>query len=119
MIQSRMKDSFRFAKGSAVRMASVAKADFPEILERNRVIIAQKLQVDRSFLFDYLREKAVFDSEDCERVHAEKTREQRVGKFLDVLSLKGHDAYEHFIDAVQQLSPSLYEALTGQKAGMN
>lgn len=99
-------------------MESVENADFTEILEKNRLIIAQKLQVDRSFLFDYLRDKAVFDSEDCEFVHAEKTRERRVGKFLDILSLKGRDAYEHFIDAIQQLSPSLYETLTGLKAGM-
>jgi len=89
---------------------------FEEILDTNRVEIVQRLQLDRTFLFDYLRSKNVFDRGDCDLVYAEKTREQKAGKFLDVLISKGEDGYYHFIDAVQLLNPSLYEKITGEKA---
>jgi len=89
---------------------------FEEILDANRVEIVQRLQLDRTFLFDYLRSKNVFDRGDCDLVYAEKTREQKAGKFLDVLISKGEDGYYHFIDAVQLLNPSLYEKITGEKA---
>ncbi|XP_068761721.1 caspase recruitment domain-containing protein 9-like [Montipora capricornis] len=91
-------------------------ATFDEILDTNRVEIVQRLQLDRTFLFDYLRSKQIFDVGDCELVRAEKTREQRAGKFLDVLITKGEEGYLHFIDAIQLLNPSLYEKITGQKA---
>lgn len=89
---------------------------FEEILETNRVEIVQRLQLDRTFLFDYLRSKNVFDMGDCDLVHAERTREQKAGKFLDVLISKGEEGYRHFIDAVQLLNASLYEKITGEKA---
>lgn len=89
---------------------------FEDILERNRVEIVQCLQLDRTFLFDYLRSKAVFDIGDCDLVQAEKTREQKAGKLLDILMAKGDEGYSHFIDAVQLLNPYLYEKITGEKA---
>lgn len=89
---------------------------FDEILDANRVEIVQRLQLDRTFLFDYLRSKKIFDLGDCDLVRAEKTREQQAGKFLDVLITKGEEGYRHFIDAIQLLNPSLYEKITGQKA---
>lgn len=89
---------------------------FEDILERNRVEIVQYLQLDRTFLFDYLRSKAVFDIGDCDLVHAERTREQKAGKLLDVLMTKGDEGYSHFIDAVQLLNPHLFEKITGEKA---
>ena len=46
-----------------------------ESLKIHRVQIVQQLRVDRSLLFDHLRSKGVFDSEDCELVNAEKTKE--------------------------------------------
>lgn len=89
---------------------------FDEILVANRVEIVQRLQLDRTFLFDYLRSKKIFDLGDCDLVRVEKTREQQAGKFLDVLITKGEEGYSHFIDAIQLLNPSLYEKITGQKA---
>lgn len=89
---------------------------FEEILDTNRVEIVQRLQLDRTFLFDYLRSKHVLDREDCDLVYSEKTREQKAAKFLDVLVSKGEDGYHHFIDGVQLLNPSLYETITGEKA---
>lgn len=89
---------------------------FEEVLETNRVEIVQRLQLDRTFLFDYLRSKNVFDFGDCDLVQAEKTREQKAAKFLDVLTTKGEEGYDHFVDALQLLNPSLYEKITGEKA---
>ena len=92
------------------------KEEFRDILETNRFEIVQRLQTDRTFLFDYLRSKSVFDSGDYDLVLAEKTREQKAGKFLDILVTKGRTAYDHFIDALQLLNPGLFEKLTGQKS---
>lgn len=89
---------------------------FEDVLERNRVEIVQCLQLDRTFLFDYLRSKAVFDIGDCDLVHAERTREQKAGKLLDILMTKGNEGYSHFVDAIQLLNPHLFEKITGEKA---
>ena len=85
-------------------------------LTTHRVLITQKLRVDRSLLFDYLRSKLVFDSEDCELIRAEKTNERKAGKLLDVLLTKGKDGLVHFVDVLQLINPALYEKLTGVKA---
>ena len=87
-----------------------------ETLQSHRVQIVQELRVDRTLLFDHLRSKAVFDSEDCELVQAEKTNERKAGKLLDILQTKGTENLVHFLDAVQLLNPVIYEKLTGQKA---
>ena len=100
----------------SVYFVEMEEESFKEILETNRVEIVQRLQLDRTFLFDYLRSKAVFDCGDCELVHAEKTREQKAGKFLDIIQTKGENGYSHFIDAIQLLNPWLYEKITGEKS---
>ena len=87
-----------------------------ENLKSHRVQVVQELRVDRTLLFDYLRSKAVFDSEDCELVQAEKTTERKAGKLLDILETKGTESLVHFLDVVQLLNPGIYENLTGQKA---
>ena len=87
-----------------------------ENLRRHRVQIVQELRVDRSLLFDYLRSKAVFDSEDCEIVRAEKTNERMASRLLDILETKATECLEHFLNVLQLLNPGLYEKLTGQKA---
>ena len=87
-----------------------------ESLRSHRVQVVQELRVDRTLLFDYLRSKAVFDSEDCELVHAEKTNERKAGKLLDILQTKGTESLVHFLDVVQLLNPGIYEKLTGQRA---
>ena len=81
-----------------------------------RVQIVQELRVDRVLLFDYLRSKSVFDHEDCEIVRAEKTKERKASKLLDILETKGTEGLEHFLDVLQLLNPGLYEKLTGHKA---
>ena len=87
-----------------------------ETLQKNRVEIVTKLQIDRAILFAYLRSKSVLDREDCELIESEKTRERRASSFLDILSLKGKEALSHFIDVLQLLNPELYQKVTGQKA---
>lgn len=89
---------------------------FRDILETKRVDLIAGLRMERTFLFDYLRSKSVFDPGDCELICAEKTREQKAGKFLDVLSTKGEDGFRHFIDAVLLSNPVLYETITGEQA---
>lgn len=87
-----------------------------ENVRSHRVQIVRELRVDRSVLFDHLRSKAVFDNEDCQIVHAEKTNERKASKLLDILETKGKEGLEHFLDVLQRLNPGLYEKLTGQKA---
>lgn len=87
-----------------------------KILLRNRFKIVQHLQVERSFLFDYLLSKNVFDRDDYDLVRSEKTREKKAGKVLDIIETKGQEGFEHFKDALQLINPSLYETLTGEKA---
>ena len=95
---------------------SSEEEEFIDVLETNRFEIVQRLQTDRTFLFDYLRSKNVFDSGDYDLVLAEKTRERKAGKFLDVLMTKGRTGYNHFIDAIQVSNAGLFEKLTGEKA---
>ena len=90
--------------------------DVWENLRSQRVQVVQELRVDRTLLFDYLRSKAVFDSEDCELVQAEKTNERKAAKLLDILRTKGTESLVHFLDVVQLLNPGIYEKLTGQRA---
>jgi len=85
-------------------------------LRTHRVQVVQELRVDRTLLFDYLRSKAVFDSEDCELVQAERTNERKASRLLDILQTKATESLVHFLDVVQLLNPGLYEKLTGQKA---
>ncbi|KAK3724987.1 hypothetical protein QZH41_017458, partial [Actinostola sp. cb2023] len=89
---------------------------FRDILEDKRLEFIAGLHLERTFLYDYLRTKSVFDVGDCELVCAEKTREQKAGKFLDILSTKGEEGYRHFIDALQLSNPTLFEKITGEKA---
>jgi len=87
-----------------------------ENLRTHRVLVVQELRVDRTLLFDYLRSKAVFDSENCELVKAEKTNERKACRLLDILQTKSTESLVHFLDVVQLLNPSIYEKLTGHKA---
>ena len=88
---------------------------FRDLLTKYRLQIVQHLQMDRTFLFDYLVSKSSFDRTDCELIKAEKTGEQKAGKFLDILETKGEGAFDHFIDALQIINPALFEMLTGKK----
>ena len=85
-------------------------------LRTHRVQVVQELRVDRTLLFDYLRSKAIFDSEDCELVQAEKTNERKASRLLDILQTKSSECLVHFLDVVHLLNPGLYQTLTGQKA---
>lgn len=89
---------------------------FKEIMTKNRVEIVQSLPLERSFLFDYLLSRSVFDRNDCDLVQAEQTRERKASKFIDVLETKGREAFVHFINALQPISPGLYELVTGERA---
>ena len=87
-----------------------------ENIRTHRVQVVQDLRVDRTLLFDYLRSKAVFDSEDCELVQAEKTNERKASRLLDILQTKSSESLVHFLDVVQLLNPGLYEKLAEHKA---
>jgi hypothetical protein len=87
-----------------------------DVLESKRVELVKGLHLERTFLFDYLRSKGVFDGGDCELVCVEKTREQKANRFLEVLATKGKNGYDHFIDGLQLSNPRLFEEITGEKA---
>jgi hypothetical protein len=90
--------------------------DYRALLESKRFEIIQHLQIDRTFVFDYLRHKAVLDSEDCELILGEKTTSLKIGKFVDVLARKGRQAYQYLLESLQLEHPVLYEKLTGTEA---
>lgn len=90
--------------------------DYQELLESKRFDIVQHLQIDRTFVFDYLRHNGVLDSEDCELIQAEKTTSSKIGKFVDVLARKGPQAYQYLLESLQLEHPVLYEKLTGEEA---
>lgn len=92
------------------------KEDYRDVLESKRLEIIQHLQIDRNFVFDYLRHKEVLDGEDCELILSEKTTSSKIGKFIDVLSRKGPMAYQHLLESLQLEHPVLYEKLTGNQA---
>ena len=89
---------------------------FAEVLTKHRLLIIQNLQMDRTFLFDYLISKKSFDKTDYELIQAEKTSESKAGRFLDILVMKGESAFYHFLDALQVLNPNIYETITGESA---
>ena len=89
---------------------------FTDVLTKHRLLIVQNLQVDRMFLFDYLISKKSFDKTDYELILAEKTSESKAGKFLDILAMKGENAFCHFLDVLQVINPNLYEMMTGESA---
>lgn len=90
--------------------------EYRELLESKRFEIIQHLQIDRTFVFDYLRHQTVLDSEDCELIQNEKTTPQKIGKFVDVLARKGPQAYQYLLESLQLEHPVLYEKLTGKQA---
>ena len=91
--------------------------DHRDKLEQFRVDFVQTLDVERQFIFSYLRSKSVLDEEDCEIiVNAGAGRQQKVSKFLDVLARKGEEGYKHFVDSLEFEHPALYEKVTGKRA---
>ncbi|XP_028395187.1 caspase recruitment domain-containing protein 9-like [Dendronephthya gigantea] len=90
--------------------------EYRDLLESKRLEIIQHLQIDRTFVFDYLRHKNVLDQEDCELIHSEKTTSMKIGKFVDVLRRKGRKAYQCLLESLQLEHPVLYEKLTGEHA---
>ena len=87
-----------------------------DLLESKRVELVAGLHLERTFMFDYLRSKSVFDGGDCELICVEKTRERKANKFLEILSTKGKSGFDHFIDGLQLSNPRLFEQVTGEKA---
>ncbi|XP_047143266.1 caspase recruitment domain-containing protein 11 isoform X1 [Hydra vulgaris] len=90
--------------------------DYRNLLEKNRVEVIKCLNLDRQFLFSYLRSHSVLDDEDCEIIlNAGASRQQKCSKFLDVLSTRGPRAIEYFIQALEIDHEYLYEVITGKK----
>ena len=90
--------------------------DFRETLEKFRVDIVQTLDLERHFIFAYLRSNSVFDEEDCDIILSSGPgRKQKVAKFLDVLVCKGQEGFDHFKASLAVEHPNLYEKITGKR----
>ena len=90
--------------------------DFSEVLNKHRVDLIKKIDFDRQLLLAYLQSKDVLDEEDCQNIiGAGSSRQQKVSKFIDILSRKGRDGYEFFIKALELENGELFELLTGKK----
>ena len=91
--------------------------EFRVKLERFRVDIVQTLDLERQFIFSFLRSKSILDEEDCERIlNAGAGRQQKVAKFLDVLACKGPEGYKVFVESLEIEHPNLYHKMTGKRA---
>lgn len=87
-----------------------------QVFEQHRIEIIQSVDTEKQFLLNYLRSKLILDEEDCERISIAATRTQKVAKLLDILALKGPEACDSFVAALEYEHPKLYEKLTGKKA---
>lgn len=92
-------------------------ANYRDILEKHRVDIIKYLELEeRQFLLSYLRSNFVLDDEDCQIIAKTGTsRQQKVAKFIDILSTKGPDGFNHFVEALEFEHPHLFEMFTGKK----
>ena len=92
------------------------ETDYRDQLERNRLLVVQSLDLERHFMFNYLRSNKIFDEEDCDIIqNCGATRQQKNAKFLDVLATRGPNAFHVFVEALEYDLPSLYEVFTGRK----
>lgn len=90
--------------------------DYRDQLERNRLSVVQTLDLERHFMFNYLRSNNIFDEEDCDIIqNYGATRQQKNAKFLDILATRGPKAFNVFVEALEYDLPSLYEVFTGRK----
>ncbi|XP_065659020.1 caspase recruitment domain-containing protein 11 isoform X3 [Hydra vulgaris] len=93
------------------------EVDYRALIEKHRVETIKCLDLDRQFLFSYLRSYAVLDDEDCEIIlNAGPSRQQKSSKFLDVLATRGPKAFQYFLQALEIEHGHLYEIFTGEKA---
>jgi len=91
--------------------------DYDELIERNHLDVVNNLDLNRQFIFSYLRSKNVIDEEDCEIIlNTAKTKKQKVSIFLDVIKRKGNSGMKHFVDALEFEHPQLYQTFTGKVA---
>lgn len=91
--------------------------DYADVIENNYLLLVNHLQLDRHYMFSYLRSKSVLDEEDVELIlNTGNTRQKHVSCFLDLIKRKGTSGLNHFIDALQYEHPSIYEKITGKKA---
>ena len=97
-------------------MENENEEDLSAIFKNYRVDIVKSIDTENPIILFYLQSKFVLDSDDCERINSGKTRVEKAGKLLDILSLKGSEALHHFKDALEIYSPILYEKITGKKA---
>ena len=79
------------------------------VLRIKRVDLVNDLLVDDVLM--HLFGKLVFDSDDLQLIHAEKTDKRKAEKLLDLLPQRGEQAFGHFLDALRDPYPHLYEIL--------
>ena len=82
---------------------------YRNVLRIKRVDLVNDLLVDD--VLNYLFEKLVFDSDHLQLIHAEKTDKRKAEKLLDLLPKRGERAFGHFLDALRDPYPHLYEIL--------
>ncbi|XP_047144167.1 caspase recruitment domain-containing protein 11 isoform X1 [Hydra vulgaris] len=93
------------------------EVDYRALIEKHRVETIKCLDLDRQFIFSYLRSYAVLDDEDCEIIlNAGPSRQQKSSKFLDVLAMRGPTAFQYFLQALEIEHGHLYEIFTGEKS---
>ncbi|XP_019646681.1 PREDICTED: uncharacterized protein LOC109487151 [Branchiostoma belcheri] len=81
-----------------------------ELLRDHQLYIVNNLRVGD--IKSYLIEKKVCSSDMFEEIQMEPTRRQQVEKFLDLLVLRGPNAFGHFCDSLKADYNFLYEKLT-------
>lgn len=79
--------------------------------DHNQVLIAQRNAIvndlDVKDVFTFLRSKFVLTEDDEDVILGEKTRRREVEKLLDILLLKGDDAFKWFLSSLEEKYPHL------------
>lgn len=71
-----------------------------EVLIELRDLLVDKLREDK--IINYLRSKRVLDRVDSDDIESETTPKKKREKFLDILSDKGPDSFDHFCHAIRE-----------------
>nr|XP_054762590.1 caspase recruitment domain-containing protein 11-like [Lytechinus pictus] len=85
-------------------------------LEEHRYELTRVLRPDR--YFDKFRSERLLDESDTQIINNETkypTRDKKAGQFLDIVRLRGPDAYKLLIECLEADHPEVYKSITGNE----
>ena len=86
-------------------------------LQNNRDAVIQNITLER--VLDILYGDEVLTDDDLATIQSGAAPRDKVGRFLDALRKKNDDAFQLFINALEETSQSALAALFEQRAGIH